>query len=273
MKRLYQKKAFTLIELLVVIAIIAALLSVLSPSLQKAKESARSVICKSNLRQWGLCFSMYLEENNQKFAPEAGSTWFSYFRWIEMMRPYFNDDKIFFCPAVQRYNLDDSNAAYAPYYYKMGTTREAWWCARPDEPRYSASYGFNYWVSSITKGSVASGLDPTGELHWDPGTLGKSASRSSVPLFLDSMWVGGYPLDTNIPPVIEDMPSQYASCGNMTWFAMFRHRTGVNTAFLDQSVREVGFKELWTLKWHRQFNTNNPVTLPSFRWPDWVEGQ
>ena len=61
------KKGFTLIELLVVIAIIALLLSVLLPSLKKAKKIARQVICQSNLHQWGVVFALYTQQNEDKF--------------------------------------------------------------------------------------------------------------------------------------------------------------------------------------------------------------
>ena len=57
------QKGFTLIELLVVIAIIALLMSVLVPSLNKAKESARVIICMNNIRNIGLAGSMYLDDN------------------------------------------------------------------------------------------------------------------------------------------------------------------------------------------------------------------
>jgi prepilin-type processing-associated H-X9-DG protein/prepilin-type N-terminal cleavage/methylation domain-containing protein len=63
-------EAFTLVELLVVIAIIALLAALLLPALSKAKQSAYSVKCKSNLRQIGLGVTMYLGE----FAAYPG--WF-----------------------------------------------------------------------------------------------------------------------------------------------------------------------------------------------------
>ena len=60
-------KAFTLIELLVVIAIIALLMSILIPALDKAKDQVRTVICRSNLHQYGLAARMYLDENKGRF--------------------------------------------------------------------------------------------------------------------------------------------------------------------------------------------------------------
>ncbi len=59
-----QKAAFTLVELLVVIAIIALLLSILMPSLHKARSSALRVACAHNLRQIGLGINLYLGDND-----------------------------------------------------------------------------------------------------------------------------------------------------------------------------------------------------------------
>jgi prepilin-type N-terminal cleavage/methylation domain-containing protein/prepilin-type processing-associated H-X9-DG protein len=58
------KRAFTLIELLVVIAIISLLVSILLPSLNRAKDLARSVTCLSNLRNSGMGIILYAQDND-----------------------------------------------------------------------------------------------------------------------------------------------------------------------------------------------------------------
>ena len=55
-----------------------------------------------------------------------------------------------------------------------------------------------------------------------------------------------------------------------------RHNGHVNGLFVDTSIRSVGLKELWTLKWSKQFNTAGPWTQAGGAqpedWPKWMRG-
>ena len=64
------RAGFTLLELLVVVAIIAILAALLLPVLSRAKGAARSARCKSNLHQVALAFTMYLQENSDRYPAE-----------------------------------------------------------------------------------------------------------------------------------------------------------------------------------------------------------
>ncbi|NLH43970.1 MAG: hypothetical protein GX448_19195 [Planctomycetes bacterium] len=57
-------------------------------------------------------------------------------------------------------------------------------------------------------------------------------------------------------------------------YAMDRHGGGINMLFMDWSVRKVGIKELWTLKWTKEFDRAGPWTkaggVQPENWPQWM---
>ncbi len=61
------KGGFTLIELLVVISIIAVLMGIMMPALQRARDQARQLVCKSNVRQFGGALGLYTADNKDTF--------------------------------------------------------------------------------------------------------------------------------------------------------------------------------------------------------------
>lgn len=64
------RSAFTLLEVLIVVAIIALLVAILVPSLQKAREQGRRMTCQAQLRQLGLSWHQYLNENKGFFVQD-----------------------------------------------------------------------------------------------------------------------------------------------------------------------------------------------------------
>lgn len=116
-----RKNGFTLIELLVVIAIIGLLLAILVPSLQKARLAVEELICRTNLKQYGLAGKMYMDDYNAKFPnawdsifksrdPSRQCQWHDILRYPEK-RPelagslwnYLGGGKIHYCTTFARF--------------------------------------------------------------------------------------------------------------------------------------------------------------------------
>jgi prepilin-type N-terminal cleavage/methylation domain-containing protein/prepilin-type processing-associated H-X9-DG protein len=94
------RSGFTLIELLVVIAIIAILAAILFPVFAKAREKARQISCTSNMKQLGLGFLQYIQDNDEKMPacdndavdhqPGRG--------WAARIFPYVKSTGVYKCP-------------------------------------------------------------------------------------------------------------------------------------------------------------------------------
>lgn len=110
-------RKFTLIELLIVITIITILMSLLMPSLIRTREMVRGTACKSNLKQMGLAYSMYIGDFNDWCMPP----WFdsaSGTRWYRFIydNKYITSSKVLFCPSEKNTGLGDTKMSYGMNY-------------------------------------------------------------------------------------------------------------------------------------------------------------
>jgi len=284
-------KGFTLIELLVVIAVIVLLMAVLLPTLSRVRKQARAVGCQGNLRQWGLLFSTELTANNGQmdFFPfaseytEADRDWRGLCFWPQSERRYGPQIRdLFLCPMASRVDYTYETRMYkSGWPTASGGTFIAFWVRPPDGKIRAFSYGFNDTVAVLSMGNSVGWRPDTWPNIWPlwPNYTERTPSLASIPLMFDcSSWtagVGSFTLYKQPPPPYESL-YRAPVVPEYSWSStcINRHDGGVNYLFLDWSVRKVGLKELWTLKWNPSFDTRGPwtragVVEPS-DWPAWM---
>jgi len=252
---MYRRKGFTLIELLVVIAIIALLLAILMPALARVKKQAKAVACQANLKQWALVWSMYTDDNNSMF-PNRNP-------WMIDLRSYYKNGELRLCPMATKPFAQGGRQPFASWgpLSKAGSINGAPPWPEPDSsPDNYLSYGSNEWAMNI-------GADWTGPYQDHFWRTPNVKGAADVPLFMDCSFFSVNPFYYNYPPQYEaDVVTDSGAGGEMKRFCVNRHNGVVNGLFLDFSVRTVGLKELWKLKWHRQWPLDEAPPV----WPDWM---
>jgi prepilin-type processing-associated H-X9-DG protein len=261
------------------------LMSILMPALQRVRKQARAVACQANLRQWGLLYATYTSENDGYLPPrdlvhkaDAADPWWASWRWLGGMKPASDAataaaniaamsvvQDILCCPmATQFANPRDLGAG-------RGGTFAAWgWWAVPGEvwSSWKGSYGTpeyarSYWDNQYPENRP---------YYWMTNAVKNAAE---APVFLDSAlpWAG-WANEKASPPDCDALPTFPAHNNGPTTTCMNRHDGGINGLFLDGSVRKVGLKELWTVRWWPGFDTRGPWTtrggVTPDAWPPWM---
>ena len=293
-----KRNGFTLIELLVVIAIIALLMAILMPALNRAKEQAREVSCQSNLKQWAIICQMYADDYANfitlgrtvafqssadedttelldfiTMGMEPSPPYRKYGEWVRALEPYYKEPGIRVCASASKLAAGITLGAGSEW---EGSKNSPWGSKfAAVAGSYYSSYGMNDWVCNVADTTWGNNFDAAhgkGNL-WNGFRNVKHANL--VPLILDSRSYGRIPKEDDPPPKVDD-GKRSSVPGWMVIFCIDRHKRSIDSCFMDLSVRKLGLKELWTLKWHRSFNINNSYTMagnsgsPSTLWPDWM---
>jgi hypothetical protein len=136
----------------------------------------------------------------------------------------------------------------------------------------SGSYGLNQWVLDTPRDAPVQGRREHENMWRSTDVEGVN----QIPLFLGCATIGVTCWPQDNPPEYDGQYWPYTgnNYDEMRRVCLNRHDGFTNSLFLDFTVRKIGLKELWTLKWHRLFDTAGHWTtaggvLPE-DWPEWM---
>ncbi len=259
-----KKRGFTLIELLVVIAIIALLVSILMPALGKARQLAKATVCLTHLKQFGIAWHMYAEDNDGSNLTYGGN-WQNGGFWFFQLGPYLGDKgfskglsdnntrilDMMTCPATRPWTPTEFPGSKLTY----GSADMMWKFLRTE-----GSYTINGWMQ---------------DNRWQPDNkkfIRKfNKAQQDTPLISDGGWVDCWPSSSEASQAPSLLDLQGAGIAGATYrmgtalprLMIARHGRAINMVFKDTHAERVPLEHVWSFPWSNDF-----VPVPNLDLPD-----
>jgi len=259
------KPNFSKKDFVVTSACVVFLLANIAAIGTSGRRRAKEVVCLSNLQNWGSIFRAFLNDNDGFFMDGWMSPNGS---WMAALRPYYGESEseqdlrtdIKCCPEAANptgeYPSDMSGSTFEPWGGPL-----SWSFVGGGKQGDYGSYGTN---SSIYNHPGTG--EYWQEYYWRRPDV---AGTDNIPMFLDATFVTSYGDWHCEPPLYPG--AEYWSGANGSGLGVYcipRHYGAINGLFMDFSARKIGLKELWLLKWHRNYD----LVQARANEPDWTIG-